>query len=211
MRALAFLFFLLGASAGQAEGERAGAFDYYILSLSWSPTFCALDGDARGADQCDARHDHGFVLHGLWPQYAFGWPSYCRTAERDATRQETRAMADLMGSAGAAWHQWKKHGRCSGLSAADFFELARKAYASITIPEVFRELRHDVTLPAAVVEAAFLEANPDLDATMITITCDAGRIAEARICLAKDLSPRPCGLDAARDCRMRDALMEAVR
>lgn len=209
MRALALL--LLSALPASAEGERAGVFDYYVLSLSWSPTFCALDGDARGEDQCDPRHDFGFTLHGLWPQYEFGWPSYCRTGARDATRAETRAMADIMGSAGLAWYEWKKHGRCSGLSAADYFETSRQAYEGIVIPDVFRALRQDVTLPASVVEDAFVEANPGLDAAMITITCDAGRIEEARICLTKELAPRPCGLDAARDCRMRDALMEAVR
>ncbi len=209
MRALALL--LLRHLPASAEGERAGVFDYYVLSLSWSPTFCALDGDARGEDQCDPRHDFGFTLHGLWPQYEFGWPSYCRTGARDATRAETRAMADIMGSAGLAWYEWKKHGRCSGLSAADYFETSRQAYEGIVIPDVFRALRQDVTLPASVVEEAFVEANPGLDAAMITITCDAGRIEEARICLTKELAPRPCGLDAARDCRMRDALMEAVR
>ena len=209
MRALALL--LLSALPASAEGERAGVFDYYVLSLSWSPTFCALDGDARGEDQCDPRHDFGFTLHGLWPQYEFGWPSYCRTGARDATRAETRAMADIMGSAGLAWYEWKKHGRCSGLSAADYFETSRQAYEGIVIPDVFRALRQDVTLPASVVEEAFVEANPGLDAAMITITCDAGPIEEARICLTKELAPRPCGLDAARDCRMRDALMEAVR
>jgi ribonuclease T2 len=62
-----------------------------------------------------------------------------------------------------------------------------------------------------VVEDAFLEANPDLDRNMITVTCDQGRIAEVRLCLTKDLAPRACGEDAVRDCRMQDALMEKVR
>lgn len=194
-----------------AEGERAGEFDYYVLSLSWSPTFCALTGDARGEDQCDPRHDFSFTLHGLWPQYEFGWPSYCRAAERDPSRAETRAMADIMGSSGLAWYEWKKHGRCSGLAAGDYFVASRQAYESVEIPEVLSTLRRDVQLPARVVEDAFIEANPGLDATMITVTCAAGRIEEARICLTRDLDFRPCGLDVARDCRMEDALMEAVR
>ncbi len=36
-------------------------------------------------------------------------------------------------------------------------------------------------------------------------------IQEARICLTKDLEPRRCGADVIRDCRMQDAVMEAVR
>ncbi|MBC7141634.1 MAG: ribonuclease T2 [Rhodobacteraceae bacterium] len=194
-----------------AEGERAGEFDYYILSLSWSPTFCALTGDARGEDQCDPRHDFSFTLHGLWPQHEFGWPSYCRSGERDPSRAETRAMADIMGSSGLAWYEWKKHGRCSGLAASEYFAASRRAYEKVEIPEVLSDLRQDVKLPAHVVEEAFVEANPGLDATMITITCEAGRIQEARLCLTRDLDFRRCGLDAARDCRMEDALMEAVR
>jgi ribonuclease T2 len=202
---------LLAAWPAHAGGGQAGAFDYYILSLGWSPTWCALTGDARRDDQCDARHDFGFTLHGLWPQYESGWPSNCRTGARDPSRRETAAMADIMGSGGLAWHEWKTHGRCSGLSAADYFALARRAYAGITIPPVLARLDRDVRLPARVVEEAFIAANPGLERSMITITCEAGRIDEARICLTRDLTPRPCGADAARDCRMPDALMAKVR
>lgn len=209
MRWLAAL--ALAAQPALAEGERAGDFDYYVMSLSWSAAYCAIEGDARGDDQCDARHDHSFTLHGLWPQYDFGWPSYCTTAMRDPSRADTRAMEDIMGSDGLAWHQWKKHGRCSGLSSGDYFAAARAAYGSVVIPDVFRALRQDVRLPASVVEEAFIEANPGLEAPMITVTCDAGMIREVRICMTKDLGFRACGADAARDCRMTDALMAAIR
>ena len=33
-----------------ATGDVAGDFDYYVLSLSWSPNWCAITGDARGAE-----------------------------------------------------------------------------------------------------------------------------------------------------------------
>lgn len=194
-----------------AEGEEAGEFDYYVLALSWSSSFCTLEGDARREDQCDARHDHSFTLHGLWPQYESGWPSYCHTPERDPARRETAAMEDIMGSAGLAWYQWKKHGRCSGLPGADYLATSRAAYEAVTIPPVFARLNRDVALPASVVEDAFLEANPGLAPQAITITCEAGMIREARICLNRDLEFRACGADVARDCRMPNALMEAVR
>ena len=200
----------LAAPAG-AEGEKAGAFDYYVLSLSWSPSYCATEGDARRDDQCHPRHDHSFVMHGLWPQNEKGWPSFCHTAERDPAKAETAAMADVMGSGGLAWHQWKKHGRCSGLSAPQYFATARQAYRSVKIPEVFQRLNRDVRLPASVVEEAFIEANPGLTPRMITVTCADARIDEVRICLTRNLHPRDCGADIARDCRMPNALMEAVR
>jgi ribonuclease T2 len=203
-------FALLPFSA-LADGERSGSFDYYVLALSWSSTYCTLEGDERDDRQCDTRNSFSFTLHGLWPQYDFGWPSYCPTAQRPPSRADTAAMADIMGSSGLAWHQWRKHGACTGLAADDYFELSRKAYGTVAIPEVFRELDRDVRLPASVVEDAFIKANPDLDRSMLTVTCDAGMIREVRICLDTSLGFRPCGEDAARDCRMRDALMEAVR
>jgi ribonuclease T2 len=195
----------------RAEGEAAGDFDYYILSLGWSPTWCATTGDARGDDQCNPRHAYGFTLHGLWPQNESGWPSYCRTTARDPGRSETAAMADITGSGGLAWYEWKKHGRCSGLTADAYFRLAREAYGTVTIPQAFRQLDRDITLPARLVEDAFMEANPDLAPQMVTITCDEGRVQEVRVCLSKDLEPRPCGADAARDCRAAKALMEKIR
>ena len=209
MRWLLVLLFCAGMA--RAEGERAGEFDYYVLSLSWSPTWCAIEGDRRGSPQCDADKDFGWVLHGLWPQYERGWPSYCPAGERNPSRADTAAMADIMGTSGSAWHQWNKHGRCSGLSSDDFYLLAREAYGRVTRPDIFRKIADPIRLPAAVVEEAFLEANPDLEADQITITCKAGRIQEARICLTRSLELRRCGNDVIQDCRMTDALFEPVR
>lgn len=211
MRNLLLAAALTLALPAHAEGEKAGEFDYYVLALSWSANWCAREGDERDDPQCDAGRGITWVLHGLWPQYESGWPSYCRTVERDPTRGETAAMADVFGGAGAAFYQWKKHGRCAGLPAADYYDTARKAFERVTLPPVFDRLRRDVALPASVVEEAFLEVNPGLMRDQITITCADGMIQEARICLTKDLEPRRCGADALRDCRMSDAVMEAVR
>lgn len=123
----------------------------------------------------------------------------------------TADMADIMGTAGLAWHQWRKHGTCTGLTAPDYYALSRAAYARILRPPVFRGLDKTVKLPAAVVEEAFLRDNPDLEPNGITITCKQGHIQEARICLSKTLDPVPCGRDVVRDCTMRDALFAPVR
>ena len=201
----------VGAPPASAEGERAGAFDYYVLALSWTPTWCALEGDDRRAPDCAEGADRTWTLHGLWPQGEIGWPSYCSTPHREATRGETRAMADVMGSPGLAWHQWKKHGRCSGLAADDYFALTRLAWDRILKPPVLEELDRAVTLPARVVEDAFLEANPQLSADGVTVTCRDRRIQEVRICLTRELEPRDCGRDVVRDCALRDALLEPGR
>ncbi|PRX37398.1 ribonuclease T2 [Meinhardsimonia xiamenensis] len=207
---LALWIILAAALPARADGERAGDFDYYVLALSWSPTWCALEGDARGSPQCKENADFGWVLHGLWPQYEEGWPAWCRTSARNPSRGETAGMADIMGSPGSAWHQWKKHGRCTGLDPADYFALARHAWERIGKPEVFRRLDRPVKLPAAVVEEAFLKANPALSPDMVTVTCKAGRIHEVRICLTRELEPRACSADVARDCPLQDALLEPI-
>lgn len=213
MRLILVILFVatLSPPAAWADGERAGDFDYYVLALSWSPNWCANEGDARGAEQCDPRHDYGWILHGLWPQFEIGYPSYCNTAARSPSRSETNAMADIMASGGLAWHQWKKHGRCSGLSSQGYFAAARRAYGAVLRPKVLRKLDHTVKLPASVIEAAFLQSNPDLSADMLTITCKKGRIQEARICLTKELEPRVCGTDVIRDCTMTNALFDSIR
>jgi ribonuclease T2 len=210
-RLILALFAAFWAMPAWPDGEAAGKFDYYVLSLSWSPNWCELTGDAQRSDQCDTRHDHGWILHGLWPQFHRGYPSYCRTTQRPPSRGMTAAMADVMGTPGLAWHQWKKHGTCSGLSASDYFALSRQAYATVVRPEVFRKLDRTVKLPASVVEDAFMAANPGLSRDMLTITCKDGHIQEARLCLSRDLNPVPCGQDVVHDCRMKDAVFAPIR
>jgi ribonuclease T2 len=180
----------LTLSAGLASAQdRAGEFDYYVLALSWSPNWCVMEGDARGAEQCET--DLGWNLHGLWPQYHRGWPDFCPTNERAPSRRMTGEMVDIMGSSGLAWHQWRKHGVCSGLSAADYYALSREAYDSIARPAVFRKLEDPVRLPARIVEEAFLKENPHLEADGLTVTCRNDMIQEVRICLSRDLTPVP--------------------
>lgn len=203
---------ILALFAGTASAQDiAGEFDYYVVSLSWSPSWCSLEGDDRNSPQCDESEDHGWILHGLWPQYEDGYPANCRTQYRAPSRAQTRDMADIMGTSGLAWHQWRKHGVCTGLDPADYYALSREAYGRITRPAVFRQLDRSVTLPASVVEEAFLEANPEMVADQITITCKQGYIQEARICMTRDLDLRTCGQDVIRDCSMNDAKFDPIR
>lgn len=209
MYKISILIFALTCWAAPARADTAGDFDYYIMALGWSPTWCKLTGDARRDPQCD--RDLTWTLHGLWPQYEQGYPTDCRTMQRDPSPAQTAAMVDIMGGAGLAFYEWKKHGRCSGLSAKDYLALSRRAYHSVTIPPLFAQVTSDLTLPASLIEDAFLDSNPRLTRDQITITCKANMIQEARICLTKDLIPRRCGDDVIRDCSLRDAGLGAVR
>ena len=198
---------------GLRAGSRAAAadFDYYVMALSWNASWCRVEGDGRRAPQCDPRHDHGFLLHGLWPQGEEDWPEFCRSRGRDPAKRETRAMADIFGSGGLAWYQWKKHGRCSGLSSRDYFRLAREAYARVRRPEILRRIDQEMRLDPDVVEAAFLEENPQLTPDSIFVTCGGGLIREVRICLTRSLEPRACSRSALRECRRSQALLPPMR
>ncbi|MCF6303888.1 MAG: ribonuclease T2 [Rhodobacteraceae bacterium] len=205
--------FVLAAFASPvfAQTDRAGEFDYYVLALSWTPSWCALEGDDRDSPQCNADTGFGFTVHGLWPQYEQGWPEFCTTSAHDPSRRQTAGMADIMGTGGLAWYQWKKHGRCSGLSAEAYFDATRQAYESINRPEVLRQIDQTYRLPARIIEDAFMESNPEITADQITITCKQGRIQEARICLTKDLDLRQCGVDVVQDCSLSDAEFAPIR
>jgi ribonuclease T2 len=200
----------LGLVAGMRPAM-ANDFDYYVLALSWSPSWCAIEGDVKKSEQCSPDKDFGWSLHGLWPQFHRGYPSYCQTIKYPPSRRATNEMMDIMGSSGLAWHQWKKHGSCTDLDGQDYLDLSRLAYNSIVRPSVFRKLDKPVRLPAAVIEEAFIKANPALEPDMITVTCKKEWIQEVRICLSKTLEPVPCGQDVIRDCSLTRAILPPIR
>ena len=131
-----FLIPALALAQDSSRGE-AGQFDYFVLALSWSPSYCQAAqerGRRRPADeQCSGR-PFAFVVHGLWPQYERGFPSYCQVPAPRLNRRLVTSMLDLMPSAGLIFHEWQRHGTCSGLDPAAFFQTVRKAYASVNVP-----------------------------------------------------------------------------
>ena len=125
--ALAVLVLLAAMPRALAEDARqngAGQFDFYVLSLSWSPSFCAAAaerGSARGPTlQCGAR-PYSFVVHGLWPQYEKGFPEYCQVPAPRLYRGIVSSMLDLMPAPHLVYNEWDKHGTCSGLAPRAYF------------------------------------------------------------------------------------------
>ena len=198
--ALAALLCLAGATAqgrGGGDAARAGRFDYYLLTLSWSPTYCLTHGYDRS--QCSGR-GYGFVLHGLWPQYdSGGYPERC-TADRQLSRAaEERGQAVFI-SPTLMRHEWETHGTCSGLDAQRYFETADRALAAVRIPEIFEAPRRQRSLTAAQVMAQFRQANPALRADGLVVACGRGELTEVRICLTRELQPRACGRGVRTSC-----------
>jgi ribonuclease T2 len=201
---------LLATGPAGADDE-AGDFDFYVLSLSWSPSWCEAEGE-YDHPQCDGRRPYAFVLHGVWPQWERGFPEYCRGGPDDEpTRSEVSRLLGIMPSPGLVRHQWRKHGRCSGLYAEDYIELMEDAYATVTIPREFRDLERPRVLSPGAVEDAFLSVNPGLEADGIAVTCDSRRLREVRVCLTRDLAFRPCPEIDRRGCRAASVVMPPVR
>ena len=63
-------------------------FDFYVLSLSWSPSYCEAEGEEANRQQCGTARPYAFVVHGLWPQFERGFPESCRTDEPDVIERD---------------------------------------------------------------------------------------------------------------------------
>jgi ribonuclease T2 len=168
-------------------------FDFYVLALSWSPTYCD-DSRARTRDtqQCAAPRPFAFVVHGLWPQFERGFPGACQTQFPRPTATQIAAMLDIMPSERLVQHEWEQHGSCSGLSSRDYLSLTRAAYERVGIPIEFQRATQWQRISAGEVEAAFLESNPGLTSEGISVTRRGNLLSEVRICLTLDLKPRRC-------------------
>jgi ribonuclease T2 len=214
--AIAMTIAMSGAASAQDRRQNAaGEFDFYVLSLSWSPSFCEAASE-RGKTgrsqqaQCGDR-PFSFVVHGLWPQYEHGFPNYCQRPSPRLDRNIMSSMLDLMPAPGLIFSEWDKHGTCSGLGARAYFETIRKARSAVKIPADYLELAAPKTVAPAEVEEAFIKANPGLSSSAVSVTCDSTRLSEVRICLSKDLQFRSCEEIDRRACRRDQVLMPPVR
>jgi ribonuclease T2 len=198
---------LATAAAAQSPREQRGAtpgrFDFYVLALSWSPAYCALD-DRPSAEQCGADAPRGFVLHGLWPQFARGYPTECDDARRPP-RDTVRAAVPPFPTEGLARYQWRRHGVCSGLDATSYFRAARAAFAAVKFPEGLARGGRDEISPQEI-ERLFAAADPRLSPAKMSVQCRQGALTEVRICLAKDLSGPVACPEVDRDTCRRERI-----
>lgn len=219
-RTAAFAVFLVAAALGSGSAQeqqsqqrhQPGKFDFYVLALSWSPSFCkdSEDRDREAGEQCRGR-PYSFVVHGLWPQYERGFPRSCEVPAPRLNRNIMTSMLDLMPAPRLVYHQWDQHGTCSGLQAQAYFDLVRKARTTVKIPETYVAPNTTLTVTPDEVEEAFVKANSGLSRGAVAVTCGSPRLSEVRICLSKDLKFRDCGEVDRRACRRDKLIMPPVR
>src|SRR5262245_35216654 len=197
------------AAQGRAHGE-PGQFDFYVLSLSWSPSFCETPAGSGAPEQCGAR-PFAFVVHGLWPQYERGFPQSCQVPPPRLDRRIVEEMLDLMPARKLVYHEWDKHGTCSGLGQREYFDTLRKARAAVKIPAQFEHPQQSLNVAPGAIVDAFVKANQGLAPAGISIDCDRRFLREVRVCLTRDLRFRECSASAGRACRTDSLLMPPLR
>ena len=209
---IAIVFLLLAPGRLSAAGEPRSlpGFDYYVLSLSWSPQYCADSRGNRDQRQCGGHRPYAFVLHGLWPQNERGFPSSC-APPGSLPRAVVDGMLDVMPSPSLVRHEWEAHGTCTGLSPEAFFSKARQAFASVAIPDRFRAPVREVYVDPHDIVGDFLRANPALPPAGIAVLCSGRYLREVRICLDRSLHPRPCGRDVRSGCRGEEVIVRPLR
>lgn len=185
----------------------AGVFDYYLLALSWSPTFCLTHPDNQ---QCSGK-GYGFVLHGLWPQYARGgWPQFC-SGVAPLTAAERAQGNSLYVSDSLLAHEWKKHGTCSGLGGRGYLEHADKALALVKIPAALEPSTTSKSLGADEIVDLFQRANPGLPRAAIAVRCNGPQLSEVWVCMNKDLGFTACDNGVKTQCRSGEVRVPALR
>ena len=198
-------------TAGAVGVPIGSGFDFYVLALSWSPSYCEAEGAEANQQQCKAARPYAFIVHGLWPQFERGFPRDCPTDMPQVGNETLRTLYDLMPSAGLIRHEWKSHGACSGLAQSDYFAVLRMAREKVAIPEPFRRVDDYLTIAPGDAEADFVAANAGLPVDGIAVTCDKRFLREVRICMSKDLAFRSCPEIDRRACRLDKVVMPPAR
>ena len=168
--------------AKPSQGSPPGQFDYYVLTMSWSPTYCLTH--PQDHNQCSGK-GYGFVLHGL-----------CNS---------------LFPSPNLVEHEWQRHGTCSGLDAISYFRTADKALASVHVPKNFEAPRNSLSMTGLQILSAFHDANPSIPGDGMIVACGRGELSEVRICLTRGLAPRACGKGMRSSCPASPVDIPATR
>ena len=187
------------ALAGILAAQRTAApFDYYVLSLSWAPAFCAQPGSAaRNPLECASGKGLGFIVHGLWPQAARGrGPEGCAGSPTRVANAVEKIALPYMLSPGLIQHEWVTHGLCTGLAPFDYFSAMIQARSAVQTPVQITALFNEMKENPREIEMQFAGANPTFPKGAFRTICTGSAFQEERVCFDKSLKPRACTVSA---------------
>ena len=201
-------------TTGKRIKDTPGDFDFYVMSLSWSPDYCA-GSNVNDPQQCDLGKKLAFVLHGLWPQYNRSYPADCSTAKLPKDAQQK--FPNLYPSPKLYTHEWNKHGTCSGLNPEEYLTLSKTLKESIVIPAAYRSPAKAFRTTVDELKAAFVSTNSTVSEDALAVQCSgSGRfLQELRVCFSREGQPIACSKeiqnDAAKSCGRTDFLVRNVK
>lgn len=183
----------------KAADNTPGSFDYYLLTLSWAPEFCATHSSSGSSSECDPTHHFGFVVHGLWPENQDGsYPQHCSSA-KPVSQNIVRQMLPIMPDSGLIQHEWSTHGTCSGLDSQTYFGDIKKAFSQLKIPSDYQSLARPLNASPSEIEQKFASAN-NAPTSAFRVSCSGPDFVALEVCVTKDLQYRQCG-SGVRECR----------
>lgn len=120
--------------------------DYYMLALSWSPSFCETQRNKNNGEvpkhlafQCNQAAQLGWVIHGLWPQAANArsasdHPRFCQGDLPKLPEDLIKQYMPESPGANLLQGQWEKHGACAFNNAGDYFAKQKQLFRSLNLP-----------------------------------------------------------------------------
>ncbi|HYX52366.1 MAG TPA: hypothetical protein VE783_02880 [Candidatus Limnocylindrales bacterium] len=198
----------LVARRHKPKQQQDSNFDYYLLSLSWAPNYCA-EHPTDHSGECRTGNHTAIVLHGLWPQSNSGQPPLSCAPASPVASDVVRRMQDYYPRAALIQHEWEKHGTCSGLSAQDYFANAERAFKKLEVPPKYRNLTAQKQVPREQLEADFASANR-ASAAAFRLSCHTGELVAVEVCLNKQLDFQAC-TQSVRECPSPQVTMQPVR
>ena len=208
-----FLVLILQASCSESENNKkdsARKKNNYLLSLSWSSTYCLLDGkDNKDQVQCNnPKKDYRFIVHGLWPQQiedinnTSHYLKYCKALTKRVPAQIITDIFDVMPSSDLINHTWRKHGTCTGLTQKDYFKTTKSLYNKFNIDHILTHVSESKVLIKKHIIHDIISAFPDFNEENFIINCRGRFLKEIRVCLNNEFNLRACDLDERRaECR----------
>lgn len=127
-------------------GQNIVPVDYYMLSLSWSPSFCEDQKRKNGGNvpkhlqlQCNEAAQFGWVIHGLWPQSATArsasdHPRFCQGDLPVVSEDLIKKYLPESPGAKLLQGQWEKHGSCAFENAESYFAKQKELFRGLNLP-----------------------------------------------------------------------------
>ena len=187
---LALIVFSAWGKKRRRNESAPSQFDYYLLSMSWAPTYCA-EHPTDKSSECKIGGRTAFVLHGLWPQSTSGPPPMSCAPASPVAASIVDHMLQFFPTRGLIQHEWEKHGTCSGLSSSDYFSKVEQAYTSVHVPSRYLQMGSQQQIAVSEIEHDFATLN-QADDKSFRISCHAGGLVALEACLDKELQYQAC-------------------